>query len=78
MVFERKFQNPVFIEFMNRILKQVKGNIYLAVNGHPVHRSVAAKKFVAENAKRLRLIRLPGYCPDIRKIKRRSISQIGK
>ena len=65
MVFEGKFQNPVFIEFMKRMLKQVKGKIYLIVDGHPVHRSAAAKKFVAENAKRLRLIQLPGYCPEL-------------
>jgi transposase len=65
MVFEGKFQNPVFIEFMRRMLKQVKGRIYLIVDGHPVHRSAAAKKFVADNAKRLRLIRLPGYCPEL-------------
>ncbi|WP_062612090.1 transposase [Caballeronia calidae] len=25
----------------------------------------AVKKFVAENVKRLRLIRLPGYCPEL-------------
>lgn len=65
MVFEGKFQNPVFIEFMKRMLKQVQGKIYLIVDGHPVHRSAAAKKFAAENAKRLRLIRLPGYCPEL-------------
>ena len=65
MVFEGKFQNSVFIEFMKRMLKQVKGKIFLIVDGHPVHRSAAAKKFVAENANRLRLIRLPGYCPEL-------------
>jgi len=65
MVFEGKFQNPVFIEFMKRMLKQIKGKIYLIVDGHPVHRSAAASTFVAENAKRLRLIRLPGYCPEL-------------
>lgn len=65
MVFEGKFQNPVFIEFMRRMLKQVKRKIYLIVDGHPVHRSNAAKKYVADNAKRLRLIRLPGYCPEL-------------
>jgi transposase len=65
MVFEGKFQNPVFIEFMKRMLKQIKGKIYLIVDGHPVHRSAAASTFVAENAQRLRLIRLPGYCPEL-------------
>ncbi|MFN7863656.1 MAG: transposase, partial [Curvibacter sp.] len=65
MVFEGKFQNPVFIDFMRRLLRQVKGKLYLIVDGHPVHRLAAAKKFVAENAQRLRLIRLPGYCPEL-------------
>lgn len=65
MVFQGKFQNPVFIAFMQRLLRQVKGKLYLIVDGHPVHRSVIAKRFVADNADRLRLIRLPGYCPEL-------------
>jgi transposase len=65
MVFQGKFQNPVFIEFMKRLLRQVEGKLYLIVDGHPVHRSVAAKRFVADNLDRLRLIRLPGYCPEL-------------
>jgi len=65
MVFEGKFQNAVFIDFLKRLLKQTRGKIYLIVDGHPAHRSAAAKRFVAENAKRLRLIRLPGYCPEL-------------
>ena len=65
MVFEGKFQNPVFIEFMRRLLRQTTGKLYLIVDGHPVHRSMAVKKFVADSAQRLRLIRLPGYCPEL-------------
>ncbi|MBK3823929.1 IS630 family transposase [Paraburkholderia aspalathi] len=65
MVFEGTFKNATFIEFMKRLLKQATRKIYLIVDGHPVHRSAAVKKFVAENAKRLRLIRLPGYCPEL-------------
>jgi transposase len=65
MVFEGKFRNPVFIEFMRRLLRQVKGRICLIVDGHPGHRSAAARTFVADNAQRLRLIRLPGYCPEL-------------
>jgi hypothetical protein len=63
MVFEGKFKNAVFIDFMKRMLRQATRKIYLIVDGHPVHRSAAVKQFVAENAERLRLIRLPGYCP---------------
>jgi transposase len=65
MVFEGKFQSTVFIEFMRRLLRQTTGKLYLIVDGHPVHRSAAAKKFVADSVRRLRLIRLPGYCPEL-------------
>lgn len=65
MVFEGTFRNATFIEFMKRMLRQATQKIYLIVDGHPVHRSVAVKQFVADNAERLRLIRLPGYCPEL-------------
>ena len=64
-VFQGKFQNPVFIDFMKRMLKQAKGKIYLIVDGHPVHKSLAASRFAADNEARLRLILLPGYCPEL-------------
>lgn len=65
MVFGGRFRAPVFVEFMRRLLKQVPGKVYLIVDGHPVHRSGQARQFVEENAPRLRLIRLPGYCPEL-------------
>lgn len=65
MVFTGKFNGAVFVDFMGRLLKQAKGNVYLIVDGHPVHKSRQAKLFVQRNAKRLRLIRLPGYCPEL-------------
>src|SRR5258708_34241279 len=42
-----------------------QGKLYLIVDGHPVHPSVPAKHFVAHNSDRLRLIRLPSYCPEL-------------
>jgi hypothetical protein len=30
-----------------------------------VHRSKIAKRFVEDNAAKIRLIRLPGYCPEL-------------
>lgn len=65
MVFEGTFRNAIFIEFMKRLIRQARHKVYLIVDGHPVHRSAAVRKFVAANAKRLRLIRLPGYCPEL-------------
>ena len=65
MVFEGKFKAPVFVAFMHRLLKQVAGTIYLIVDGHPVHKSGTATRFAATHASRLRLIRMPGYCPEL-------------
>ena len=64
MVFHGKFDGRLFVQFMRRLLQQATGKLYLIVDGHPVHRSVVARDFVAANAARLRLIRLPGYCPE--------------
>jgi transposase len=65
MVFHGKFDGRLFIRFMQRLLSQAGGKLYLIVDGHPVHRSVIAKEFVSANEARLRLIRLPGYCPEL-------------
>lgn len=65
MVFHGKFDGRLFIRFMQRLLKQAAGKLYLIVDGHPVHRSVVANAFVSANTARLRLIRLPGYCPEL-------------
>lgn len=65
MVFHGKFDRRLFVRFMQRLLKQAPGKLYLIVDGHPVHRSVLAKEFVLANEARLRLIRLPGYCPEL-------------
>ena len=65
MVFQGKFKAPVFVTFLQRLLKQVAGKIYLIVDGHPVHKSGKATRFAATHASRLRLIRMPGYCPAL-------------
>ena len=65
MVFQGKFKAPVFVAFLQRLLKQIAGKIYLIVDGHPVHRSGNVTRFAATHSARLRLIRMPGYCPEL-------------
>ena len=57
MVFQGKFDGRLFVQYMRRLLQQATGKLYLIVDGHPVHRSVVARDFVAANETRLRLIR---------------------
>ena len=61
MVFEAQLTAPVFVVFMQRLLKQVAGRIYLIMDGHPAHKSGKATRFVGNHSSRLRLIRMPDY-----------------
>jgi len=64
-VFHGKFNGPLFVDFLQRLRKQCSTKLYLIVDGHPVHRSRLAKAYVARHATWIRLIQLPGYCPEL-------------
>ena len=63
MVFKRRFTTTVFVKFLNRLVRQV-GGLFLIIDGHPVHRSAAVKRWLVEHP-RLRLFYLPGYSPKL-------------
>lgn len=65
MVFQVRFTAEVFIGFIKRLIRQVEGKVFLIVDGHPVHRSREAKRWVRENAGHIRLFFLPGYSPEL-------------
>ena len=44
MVFEGKFKNATFIEFMKRLIRHATRKVYLIADGHPVHQSVAVRR----------------------------------
>jgi len=50
MVFSGKFSNPLFIEFLQRLIKQSPSKVVLIVDGHPVHRSAVVRGFVTATA----------------------------
>jgi transposase len=55
----------VFIDFCRRLLHDAPGPVFLVLDGHPVHRSNAVKRFAAATNGRLRLFFLPGYSPEL-------------
>lgn len=65
MLTENGVNNPLFIEFLERLLKGVGRPIFLILDGHPVHRSRAVRDFVASAEGRLRIFFLPGYSPEL-------------
>ena len=65
MVFKKRFEAEVFLEFLRRLVRQSSRKVFLIVDRHPVHRSRKVKNWLAENAQRIRLFFLPGYSPEL-------------
>jgi transposase len=47
------------------LLHDATGPVYLILDGHPAHRAILTKKFVASTDGRLSLFFLPGYSPEL-------------
>ena len=63
MVFKKRFTQPVLLAFLRRLLRSVKGKVYLIVDGHPVHHGKTAQRWLASQQQRIALFFLPGYSP---------------
>jgi transposase len=55
----------IFTDFCTRLMHDTDGPVFLVVDGHPTHRSKAVRDFVDTTDGGLRLIRLPGYSPQL-------------
>lgn len=65
MVFKKRFTTAVFLQFLKRLIRGAKHKIYLIVDGHPVHKSRAARRWLAQHAQQIRLFFLPPYSPEL-------------
>jgi transposase len=66
MVFKQRFVTKVFIEFLTRLVRQAAGQkLILILDGHPVHRAAAVKRWVQAHAEAIELVYLPGYSPEL-------------
>jgi len=65
MVFKCRFTTPVFVTFLKRLVRQLGRKAFLIVDGHPVHRAAAVKRWLAEHAGQVRVFYLPGYSPKL-------------
>jgi len=65
MIFKDNFNNGVCLTFLRRLLKNNRQKVVLIWDSHPVHISAAVAEFVAENAAKLKVYRLPTYSPDL-------------
>ena len=65
MTHEGRVDAAVFCEFLRRLLVGMPRKVFLIVDGHPVHKSAAVKRFAAKHAEELELFFLPPYSPEL-------------
>ena len=59
------FTGPVFLAFLKRLVRHLDRKIHLIVDGHPVHRRVSVRDWLAEHADVIEMHFLPGYSPEL-------------
>jgi transposase len=64
-VFTGRFDTTEFLAFCQRLISGYDTKIHLVLDGHPVHRSKATKKWMAEHAEQIELHYLPAYAPHL-------------
>lgn len=62
---ENKVNAEAFVSYLKKLLHDVKGKIFLIVDGHPAHKATLTKQFVASTKGRLELFFLPPYSPEL-------------
>ena len=65
MVTESGLTAPLFVQFLERLVKGQEKPVYLIVDGHPVHKAKMVKDFVSAQNGLLELYYLPGYSPEL-------------
>lgn len=65
MVFTERFTAPVMVTFLKRLVRHAGRKVFLIVDGHPVHKSGAVKRFVSAHAADIEMFTLPAYSPDL-------------
>ena len=65
MVFKKRFTTNVFIDFLRRLVRQVKSLVFLIVDGHPVHRSAKVRRWIQKHRETIRMFKLPDYSPEL-------------
>jgi transposase len=59
------FTGPVFLAFLDRLVRHLDRKIHLVVDGHPVHRRVNVRNWLADRVVQIEMHFLPGYSPEL-------------
>ncbi|MFJ4866597.1 transposase [Streptomyces sp. NPDC088748] len=64
-VFPGKFTAKVFCVLLERLATHARRTVRVIVDRHPVHRSKAAERWLAEHTERIELHLMPGHSPEL-------------
>jgi hypothetical protein len=65
------FTGPVFLAFLERLVGHLDRKIHLIVDGHPVHRRVSVRDWLADHVDSIQMHFLPGYRPELNPVELR-------
>jgi transposase len=59
------FTGPVFLAFLQRLVRHLGRKIHLIVDGHPVHRRIMIRDWLTDHVDSIEMHFLPGYSPEL-------------
>jgi transposase len=63
---DQAYDSEGVVRFLRVVLRKLKGKLLVIWDGAPIHRGQAVKAFLRRKAaKRLQLVQLPGYAPEL-------------
>ena len=63
---DQAYDSEGVVRFLRLLLRKLKGKLLVIWDGAPIHRGQAVKAFLRRKAaKRLQLVQLPGYAPEL-------------
>ncbi len=65
MIYEGMMDSALFIEFMNLLIHDIRGKIFLIADNAPYHKSRETSDWLKEHSNRIELFFLPSYSPDL-------------
>jgi len=65
MVYRKKFNGKLFIEFLRRLTRDVHRPVYAIADQHKVHTSAKVEDWLRQHAQQIRLFFLPTYSPEL-------------
>jgi transposase len=65
MIYQKKFNGPLMIQFLKRLMKDAARPIYVIADRHPVHKGGEVKKWLKGQERKIRFFYLPPYSPEL-------------